>query len=135
MPDDSLTIGEVADQCSVSRDTLRYWEERGVIPEPPRDESSGYRTYPPDLVRRVRAVVRAKDLGFALDEIAELFERSDRGETCEELEEIARERLEEFEAEIERLQKKVDGLRSLADACPGGLPASDCPVVDLFLHE
>lgn len=134
MGDDALTIGQVADQCGVSRDTLRYWEQEEVLPEPPRDESSGYRTYPPKLVRRVRAVDRAQDLGFTLDEIRRLFDGRDEGARCEELAEITAARMEAFREEIERLQKKLDGLKSLSEACPGDLPASDCPVVDLFVE-
>lgn len=132
MDDDALTIGEVAERCDVSRDAIRYWEERGLIPDPPRDDSSGYRAYPPDLVRRVHAIVRAKELGFSLEEIRRLFDRRDRGETCEELGKIARQRIEEFRREIERLERKIEGLEALAEACPGDLPATDCPVTEVL---
>lgn len=135
MEDDTLKIGEVAERCGVSRDTLRYWEERGVIPEPPRDASSGYRSYPPSLVRRVRAVNHAQELGLSLEEIRRLFDRRDRGETCDELADIAQERIATFRAEIERLQRKIEGLEALAGVCPGDLPATDCPVVDMFADE
>ena len=135
MENDTFKIGEVAEQCDVSRDTLRYWEERGVIPEPPRDASSGYRAYSPELVRRVRAVKHARELGLTLDDIARLFERSDRGQTCDELEDIARERIAVFRAEIERLRGRIDGLEALAEVCPGDLPATDCPVIDMFAER
>lgn len=133
--DTTLTVGEVAERCDVSRDAIRYWEDRGLIPEPPRDESSGYRAYPPETVRRVRAIVRAKDLGLTLDEIRRLFERQDRGETCEDLGEIVDERIATFRREIEELQRKIDGLKSLGEACPGDLPATDCPVLHILAES
>lgn len=133
MPDDdALKIGEVAERTELSRDTLRYWEERGLIPEPPRFDSSGYRAYPPETVRRARAVKRAQELGFELEEIRQLLEGRDRGETCEERARMTEERIREFREEIEALQSKIDGLRSLGDARPGDLPAMDRPVVDLL---
>ncbi len=132
MEDDALKIGEVAEACEVSRDALRYWEQEGLIPEPPRFESSGYRAYPPETIRRVRAIQRAKELGFSLAEIRRLFEGRDRGESCEELGEIARRRIREFRREIERLERKIEGLRALQQACPGDRPVSECPVTDLL---
>ena len=131
MSDERLMVGEVAEACEVSRDAVRYWEERGLIPEPPRDES-GYRAYPPETIRRVRAIVRAKELGFTLDDIRRLFEGRDRGEACEDLGEIAEARIREFRDRIAELERKIEGLESLAEACPGDLPARGCPVMEMF---
>ena len=67
----SLRVGEVAARAGVHRETLRYYERRGLLPPPPR-RMSGYRAYPPETVERVRFIKWAQELGFTLREIAEL---------------------------------------------------------------
>jgi MerR family transcriptional regulator, copper efflux regulator len=67
----SLRVGEVAARAGVHRETLRYYERRGLVPAPPR-RSSGYRAYPADTVERVRLIKWAQGLGFTLREIGEL---------------------------------------------------------------
>ena len=69
---ESLTTGQVAKQAQVNIETVRYYERRGLIPEPPRRES-GYRQYPRDMVARIQFIKRAQELGFSLKEIAELL--------------------------------------------------------------
>jgi len=67
----ALRMGEVAARAGVHRETLRYYERRGLIPPPPR-RMSGYRAYPAETVTRVRLIKWAQGLGFTLREIAEL---------------------------------------------------------------
>ena len=66
-----LRAGEVAARAGVHRETLRYYERRGLLPAPPR-QTSGYRAYPAEAVERVRLIKWAQRLGFTLREIAEL---------------------------------------------------------------
>ena len=72
MDSTSLSIGEVAKEAGVGVETVRFYEREGLVPEPGR-RPSGYRQYPPDTVRRIRFVQRAKELGFTLREIRELL--------------------------------------------------------------
>src|ERR671933_1356058 len=65
-----MRIGEVAERAGVNVETLRYYERRGLLPEPPRSEG-GHREYGADTVRFVRAVKEAQSLGFSLAEIEE----------------------------------------------------------------
>jgi DNA-binding transcriptional MerR regulator len=67
----ALRVGEVAARAGVHRETLRYYERRGLIPPPPR-RISGYRAYPAEIVERVRLIQWAQGLGFTLREIVEL---------------------------------------------------------------
>ena len=67
----ALRVGEVAVRAGVHRETLRYYERRGLIPPPPR-RISGYRAYPAETVERVRLIKWAQGLGFTLREIVEL---------------------------------------------------------------
>jgi DNA-binding transcriptional MerR regulator len=65
-----VRIGEVAERAGVNVETLRYYERRGLLPEPPRSEG-GHREYGADAIRFVRAVKEAQSLGFSLAEIEE----------------------------------------------------------------
>ena len=93
-----MRIGEVAEQAGVNVETLRYYERRGLLPEPVRTPG-GHREYGDDAVRFVRAVKEAQTLGFTLAEIEEYMalarrEPSAAGET-------SRERLEGKLAELD----------------------------------
>src|SRR5262245_20230711 len=57
-----MTIGQLADSCDVSRDTLRFYERKGLLPTPKRS-SGGYRLYQSDDAARVRFVRRAQAMG------------------------------------------------------------------------
>ena len=68
----SLTVGRLARASGVNLDTIRFYERQELLPAPPRT-ASGYRTFPPETVKRVRFIKRAQTLGFTLKEIGELF--------------------------------------------------------------
>ena len=65
-----LTIGQVAKRSGIGLETGRFYERKGLIAEPPRTDS-GYRQYPEEVVGRIRFIKRAKELGFALKELAD----------------------------------------------------------------
>ncbi len=78
----SMTIGQVAKQTGVGIETIRFYERRGLIDEPPRRDS-GYRQYSEDVIARLEFIKRAKELGFSLKEINELFSlRVDHDTSC-----------------------------------------------------
>ena len=70
--------GELAKAAGVSRDTLRHYERKGVLPRP-RRASNGYRLYPETALKRVLLVRRALSVGFTLDELARIFGERDKG--------------------------------------------------------
>jgi MerR HTH family regulatory protein len=75
--DRRLKIGELARLSDLSIKTIRYYERRGLLAQPPRTEG-GYRLYGPEEVARLRFVRRAKLLGLTLEEIRELVELAAR---------------------------------------------------------
>src|SRR5689334_2041240 len=93
-----MRIGEVAAQAGVSVETLRYYERRGLLPEPVRT-AGGHRDYDRDAVRFVRAVKEAQSLGFSLAEIAEHVELARRRPDATSA--AARERLHDKLAEVD----------------------------------
>ena len=68
-----MRTSELADRVGVNVQTLRYYERRGLL-SPPRRSQSGYRDYPDSTVGTLRFVRRAQQLGFTLDEVAELVD-------------------------------------------------------------
>jgi MerR family copper efflux transcriptional regulator len=129
----TMTIGRLAKQAGVNIDTIRYYERNGLIPQPSR-RSSGYREYESADVDRLRFILRAKDLGFALTEIGELLslsaDRDVRG-----VKRRAENRLEQVEHKIKELQRVRRGLKTLIDACPGHGELERCPIIAALSHE
>ena len=110
--DRRLKIGELAHQTGLSIKTIRYYESRGLLEQPPRSEG-GYRLYGPEEVARLRFVQRAKLLGLTLEEIKELVElavRCNEGEIVPRLEEVLEAKLEETEAKMAELSAFLQNL-------------------------
>ena len=101
-----LEIGELANLTGLSIKTIRYYETRGLLEQPPRTEG-GYRIYRPEEVARLRFVQRAKLLGLTLEEIGELVElaaRCNDGELVPRLEEVLEAKLKETERKMAELR-------------------------------
>lgn len=125
-----LTIGEVAKAAEVGIETVRFYEREGLIADPPR-RRSGYRQYPPDTVRRLRFIRRAKDLGFTLKEIAELLGlRVDPTRSRAEVRSLAQAKVKDIEAKMLELARIQTALTHLVRCCRGKGPTSDCPILD-----
>lgn len=76
----SYHISEFADKCDVNKETIRYYERKGLIQEPPRTKS-GYRIYSENTVKRVGFIKRMQELGFSLNEIHKLLGVVDKDES------------------------------------------------------
>ncbi|MGB4782260.1 MerR family transcriptional regulator [Candidatus Methylomirabilis sp.] len=127
---ESLTIGQVAKQAQVNIETIRYYERRGLIPEPPRRES-GYRQYAPDAVKRITFIKRAQELGFSLREIQELLSlRVDPGTTTGDIKGRAEAKLADIDTKLRDLKRMKTALVKLTAACRGRGPTSECPILD-----
>ncbi len=125
----TLTLGKVAASAGVNRQTLRYYERRGLLPEPSRT-GANYRAYPPDAVERVRFIKRAQALGFALDEVAELLALRDAPHSrCADVRARAQAKVRTIEAKVRDLQAVRRALAALIADCPDTEPASRCPIL------
>src|SRR6478609_7336428 len=115
-----LKIGEIATRAGVSVDTVRYYEQRGILPAPVR-LPSGYRTYAPSRVDRIVLARRLRAVGMSIDEIVEALSAHDGGVTCGaevwRLEAVR----DRIETQIAELAKPRDVLTPLTDEC-----ADDC---------
>jgi len=131
----ALTIGELAKQAAVGPDTIRFYERERLIPEPPRT-SSGYRQYPADTPARLRFILRAKNLGFALKEIRELLSLRLDEHTCRaEVRQQATEKIGDLDKKIRDLQSMRARLRTLEVACLDEGTIDDCPILKALRTE
>ena len=103
--EETLTIGRLAQRVGLRTSAIRYYERIGVLPEPAR--VGGRRSYGPEAVRRLEALMVAKRAGLSLDEARGLLEGSDAGRPAfESLREIAARKLPEVEALIAGAQAR-----------------------------
>ena len=126
----ALTIGQVAAQCGVGVETVRFYEREGLIAQPSRPES-GFREYPPDAVGRIRFIQRSKALGFSLMEIGDLLSlRVDQATTCPEVRKRAEAKIGDIEKKIESLLGMKRALEKLTAACRKREPTGECPILE-----
>jgi Hg(II)-responsive transcriptional regulator len=125
-----MTIGQVASRADVNVQTIRYYERRGLIPEPERT-SSGYRRYTDDMVRRVGFIKRAQELGFSLNEISDLLKLRVRSATaCAAVARRARSKIAVVEEKIADLRRMKRVLGRLVAACETRQNTGDCPILE-----
>lgn len=125
-----LSAGKLAKAAAVNVETLRYYEKRGLLPEPPRKES-GYRVYPDSAVERLQFIKGAQALGFTLTEIRELLNlRVDQQATRTDVRQQAYEKVQDIEQKIAALQTMRDALNQLIEQCHGDGPTAECPILD-----
>lgn len=129
-----LKIGQVAKQASVSVETIRYYEQRGLIPTPQRLDS-GYRVYPESILDRLHFINRCKDLGFSLQEITELLSiQIDPDNSSALVKEQVEHKIALVQEKISELQKLQASLEQLNDLCCGEGSVSECPIIDFLKH-
>ncbi|MCH7852380.1 MAG: MerR family transcriptional regulator [Candidatus Marinimicrobia bacterium] len=125
-----LTTSQLANSAGVNVETLRYYERRGLLPEPPR-RASGYRQYSQDDVARLQFIKRAKDLGFTLQEVQELLNlRVDPDTPCAMVKRRADLKIIDIEAKLQSLKRIKKALNKLAATCSGRGPVGDCPILE-----
>ena len=115
-----MKIGEVATASGVSVDAVRFYERRGVLPIPAR-LASGYRTYTPATVERIRLARRLQGLGLTLDEVIEALHVTDRDDASCDSERWRLEAvLERIDAQVAELQATRREIRRVMAACDAG---------------
>ena len=125
---------ELARRTGCNLETVRYYEKVGLLPEPPRT-ASGYRSYDGAHERRLRFVLRARELGFSLDEIRELLRLVDeRDRPCAEARDVAAIHLADVRAKIADLRRMERVLEDVVAQCGDGtLP--ECPLIETLFQE
>ena len=127
VPSNAFTISKLAEAAGVNIETIRYYQRRGILDEPPRVDG-GFRAYDHSHLQRLSFIRRALDLGFSLDDAAELSKLS-RAEDRQQLRSVARVRAGDIRERIVHLQAMADALEGLADDCAHSPAERPCPIV------
>ena len=123
-------IGEVAKRADVNKETVRYYEQRELIPKPDR-RRSGYRIFTQRHIDQIKFIKRAQQLGFTLTEIKELLElRLDEESSCSEIKEEAQQKYQDVSEKIDDLLRIKETLTNLIDSCSKDRPIRDCPILE-----
>ncbi len=127
---DNLTIGELAAFAGVGVETIRFYQRKGLVPEPPRRDGA-IRRYGSADVERLRFVKSAQSLGFSLAEVGELLRLED-GAHCKEASALAESKLADIHQKLAELSRMEEALSGLVQACHLGQGKVSCPLIAAF---
>jgi len=126
--------GQLAKAMGCNIETIRYYENIGLLMEPART-SAGHRVYSRDDRARLGFILRGRDLGFSIEELRSLLALVDGGDfTCGEVYGLTVEHLESVDRKIRDLQRLQQTLSDMAAQCEGGA-VPECPVIDALFDE
>lgn len=127
-----LMRAELAKRTSCNLETIRYYEKVGLMPEPPRS-GAGYRLYGDSHVRRLKFILRARELGFSIEDIQGLLGLVDGGhQTCAQVKERTENHLAGVRAKIADLKRIEKVLFDTASKC-SGRKIPECPMLDALI--
>lgn len=124
----SYTIGSLAAAAGVHVETIRYYQRRGLVPEPPRPRGS-VRRYSDEDADRLRFIKRAQSVGFTLAEIQSLLELR-VAKSCRATRELAASKLELVKSRVRELRHLQRDLALWIAECDANAEESSCPVID-----
>ncbi|MDI6026200.1 helix-turn-helix domain-containing protein [Corticibacterium sp. UT-5YL-CI-8] len=126
-----MTIGEVSKRSGVKVPTIRFYEQIGLLPSPPRSDGNRRQFDGQDL-RRLSFIRHARDLGFEVNDIRELLSLADQpSQSCHEADSIAQRHLLEVEARIEKLSALRTELQRMVQECDHGR-VCECRVIQIL---
>ena len=125
----ALTRGRLATEGGVKPETVRYYEQRGLLAKPPRTPA-GYRLFDAEAVRRLRFIKHAQALGFSLKEIKELLALRVRpGVSCGDVRRRAEAKLVDVDEKLRALRVMRKTLERLIGTCANRGPVSNCAIL------
>ncbi|GAC1554995.1 MAG: helix-turn-helix domain-containing protein [Beijerinckiaceae bacterium] len=126
-----VSIGEAARGSGVKVPTIRYYEQIGLLPAPPRTEGNR-RHYNDSDLRRLTFIRHARKLGFEIEAIRRLLALADKPEqSCATADQIARAHLVEIDSRISRLTALRAEVQRMTEECAHGRVA-DCRVIEVL---
>ncbi|GAA3903628.1 helix-turn-helix domain-containing protein [Halomonas cibimaris] len=127
----TFAIGTLARRAGCQVQTVRYYEQIGLLPEPARN-AGNQRRYDGATLRRLTFIRHARDFGFSVEAVRELLGMADHPNMpCDHADAIAKRHLEEVEARIERLSALRDELKRMVAQCAGGR-VEECRIVEVL---
>jgi MerR family mercuric resistance operon transcriptional regulator len=129
----AVTIGEAARQAGVGVETIRFYERRGLVEQPRKPQGSGFRSYAPEQIERIKFIRQAQQLGFSLREIQEILSlRADPKADCSMIRTQAVAKLDEVRRKIHQLHQIGSALEALIAVCPGRGSLEACSILDML---
>jgi DNA-binding transcriptional MerR regulator len=129
MDQEEILIGELARRTNSKVPTIRYYEQIGLL-SPPRRSAGNHRLYGPQHEARLGFIRHSRELGFSQHAIRELLDLSDVPErSCEAIDEIAREHLNEVNLRVDRLTRLKAELERMINQCAGG-NVTKCRIIE-----
>jgi len=127
----AMTIGRLARKARVGVETIRFYERKGLIEQPPRPQDGGYRVYPEETAHRIRFIRQAQELGFSLREVQDLLSlRADPQSDPADVRARAAAKLAEVTRKITELERIRGALEDLIAACPGRGALRNCSIME-----
>lgn len=125
-----LRASELADKAGINKETIRFYEKKGLLAVPIRSDG-GYRQYAQKDVERLIFIKNAKELGFALSEIKELLAIAD-GDIykCSDVRLIAESKLNHINNQLKHLKKLKTTLTKLVTECQQVKTIKHCPIIE-----
>jgi DNA-binding transcriptional MerR regulator len=131
MTTENVPIGEAARESGVKAPTIRFYEQIGLLPAPPRSEGNR-RQYNGNDLRRLTFIRHARELGFEIDAIRTLLALQDQpGQSCAVADEIARARLADVQQRIASLTALKAELKRMIASCAHGT-VDQCRVIEIL---
>ncbi|RCS30263.1 Hg(II)-responsive transcriptional regulator [Rhodanobacter denitrificans] len=124
---EQVTIGAFAKAAGVNLETIRFYQRKGLLPEPDKPYGS-IRRYGGVDIARVKFIKSAQRLGFSLDEIAQLLTLED-GTHCSEAAEFAARHLVDVRARLKDLKRMETVLSRLVAQCDSHRGTIACPLI------
>ena len=125
--DHSLTIGRLAKAAAVNVETIRFYQRKGLMPQPERP-AGGTRRYVEADWSRLTFIKSAQRLGFSLDEVADLLKLED-GSSCGQAQKKAQAKLADVQAKLADLRRMEKALASLIKLCGASKGQVHCPLI------
>lgn len=126
-----MRIGEAAQAADVGVETIRFYERKGLIEQPVKPISGGFRNYSRTTVESIGFIRQAQEIGFSLREIKELLSlRVDPDADCFEVREHAQVKLDEVNRKLASLTAVKAVLNKLIRSCPGEGALGGCSIME-----
>ncbi len=125
----SLSRGTLAKHSGVNSETIRFYEKKGLMPDPQRS-AGGHRIYDRSHLKRLSFIRRTRELGFTIREVCDLLDLVDSEEyTCAEVRDRTVAHLQDVEQKLRDLQNMQQTLNNMVSKCDGG-SVPECPIID-----
>jgi MerR family mercuric resistance operon transcriptional regulator len=122
-----ITIGALADLAGVNVETIRFYQRKGLMPQPERP-FRGIRRYGDADLARVRFIKSAQRLGFSLEEVGDLLKLED-GTRCGEARQLAKHKLADVRQKLSDLRRIESVLTALVARCSAVRGRVNCPLI------